>query len=215
MPLMGFQRHQSVSAPALFAWLVCLCVCGCTGTARVSAESARLRDEIVGLKDYVAQLERRNRELEMELKRAAKSPDSLPEDVLANLPQVTELAISRLSFARDSDDDGVADVLTLYIVPADGRGRFIQLTGEIFARAMSLPTQGEPRVISDVTLTPSQVRDAYRSSITGLHYTVDLPLSESQPDSSAAKEREVFARVQYRDGVTGQTFSADRKISLP
>lgn len=189
---------------------------GCRGTARVSADTARLRGEIVQLQDRLVALERRNRELESQLQAAAAgSQSTVSEEIRAAVPHVTEIAIERLSFAHDTDGDGKIDTLTLYVAPRDGRGRFTQLVGELSASALVLPVQGEPRVIGRVLLSPLQVRDAYRSAFTGTHYTIDVPLDFDGNQSGSISEREIFARVQYQDGLTGETFTAERKIALP
>lgn len=190
-------------------------IVGCSGSARVSGESARLRTDIVQLQDRIEQLERRNKELELELQRTSQAPGEMPNDLCQALPLVTQIEIQRLSFAHDTDGDGSADQLTLYISPQDGRGRFTQLIGELTASALHLPAQGEPQVIGRVTLTPVQVRDAYRSGVTGTHYTIEVPLDQLPRPSSADSPQDIFARVHYRDGMTGQTFTAERKISLP
>jgi hypothetical protein len=212
-PRMQYAKRLMVWA--LIMMTVVVSASACRGTAQVSGESSRLRGEIVELRDRIAELERRNHELETELQRSAQAPDSLPQDLRAALPHVAKIDIERLSFARDADRDGTPDVLMLYIAPSDGRGRFTQFTGELAASALLLPVQGEPLVIGQVSLSPLQVRDAYRSSITGMHYTVEVPLEHMAKDAASKTEREIFARVQYRDGVTGQAFTAERKIALP
>ena len=200
--------------PPTYMAIVFLVVAGCSGRARVSSESARLRNENTDLQRQVAQLESRNRELELELQRSTQASESTSAELRAALPHVTKIEIQRLSFARDTDGDGSVDLLTLYVSAEDGRGRFTQLTGELAARAMWLPVEGEPRVVGGVSLSPVQLRDAYRSSVTGTHYTIEVALDLGQL-SSDDPPRDIFARVEYRDGLTGQTLTAERKVALP
>jgi hypothetical protein len=86
--------------------------------------------------------------------------------------------------------------------------------GTINATATLIPTDADPLTIGRVTLTPSQLRDAYRSSLTGTHYTVELPINLPDSWSRDGAVKDTFVRVIYTDGVTGQTQTAERSIAL-
>lgn len=187
---------------------------GCSSSGRIAAENDRLRDEVIQLQDQVRQLQLRNRELEAELKRASMTPQSIPEDIRDVTPHVAEISIGRLSFIGDKDHDGVSDTLTAYIQPVDGLGRFVQLVGTVSITAAILPVNADAVTIGRATFTPAHVRDAYRSALTGTHYAFEVPVKIPGGFNSAANPDTVTIRVQYSDGLTGETLSADRSINM-
>ena len=176
-------------------------MCGCG--RKLSRENDALRAQIVELESSLAQLERRNRELRNELAAAAAVPDSLPEEVRAATPHVASVSIGRLSHARDADGDGRIDRLILYVNPADGLGRFVQFAGTLSVTAAILPPDTDPISIGRQALSPLRLRDTYRSSLTGVHYTIELPVT-LPPQADEPGYQQAVVRVVYTDGRTGQ-----------
>jgi hypothetical protein len=210
-PISSMRRWRFIRTAALAAAVVVAVLGGCVDTAKLVEENERVREELLNLGKQVDRLSRRNRELEAELTRVSATPDSLPEAIRANTPHVAEIKIGRLSHARDQDGDGRADTLLVYIRPADGLGRTIQLVGDVGVNAMVLPEDGEAITIGRVNLDPGQVREAYRGGVVGAaHYTVTVPIHVSE--GSAAGECLVWA--SYQDGHTGSRHTGERTVSL-
>jgi hypothetical protein len=170
-----------------------------------------LRERVMELEDEVATLERRHRELEAELARIAGAPGSLPAEIRSNIPNLAEISIDRLSHAVDSDDDGRADRLRVYVDAVDGRGRFLQLVGPMSVHAAVLPAEAESTTIGQQTFTPDAVREAYRSGFTGTHYTFELPIERP---AAAEAVTSATVRVEHVDGRTGKRYGAQRAIEL-
>jgi hypothetical protein len=187
-----------------------LLTCGC-GQRRFASENDALRAKVLELETELAALKKRNTELKAELAAAAGSDHALPEEITANIPQVTGIAISRLSHLRDADEDGTPDTLIVYVNPTDGLGRFVQLAGRLSVHAALLPMDGEPRTIVRLALSPDEVRAAYRSGITGTHYTIEAPVSLPE-DAGAFAECDV--RITYEGGRSSQRLEAHRAIKL-
>lgn len=187
---------------------------GCQSDRKTYAENARLRSDVLQLKEVNESLQQRIAELNLQLQDAASDSADVPAEVQAVVPHVTSIAISRLSHAKDSDDDGKPDTVVIYIVPSDGLGRFTQLAGPLGASVMTVASVGgEPIRLGHVSLTPSEVRDCYRSSLTGTHYTIEVPFDSSAMLPQALQQ--VVAMVVYADGRTGRTqFTAERTIDL-
>jgi hypothetical protein len=183
---------------------------GC-GRRDFANENDVLRARVLELETQTAALERRIVELEAELAAQTIPPASLAPEIAANTPQVADISIDRLSHFQDDDEDGTIDALIVYIVPADGRDRFVQLVGRLSLHAALLPMDDEPQTIARVDLSPGAVRDAYRSSFMGTHYTIDAPVS--LPADAAAFDA-CDVRVTYEDGRTGRRLEAHRAISL-
>lgn len=183
---------------------------GCANTAELRRENDRLRAERMSLEHERDQLGRRVNELEAELARESQRPDSLPEVIRANTPHITTLDLSRLCHAQDGDGDGRPDRLVLYVHSADSLGRFVQIVGTLTAHAAILPAQTEARTVGRVMLDPASLRAAYRSSFTGTHYTVELPINPNELGGA----RELTVRITFTDGLTGRELTAERAVSL-
>ena len=203
-------RSWAASSRLALLALACLALGGCGGAKRASAENDRLRAEALDLRDRIALLEKRNAELEAQLLRADAGPEAAADEYLAHVPRVAEISIDRLSHARDDDGDGVADALVLYVRPADGLGRFLQVVGQVSAQVAVLPVEGDAVTIGRVTLGPGDVREAYRSSALGTHYTVTVPIT---PPADAGTGG-CIAQVEFTDAFDGRVLTARRDVGL-
>ncbi len=189
-------------------------VAGCRSGGFANANDA-LRARVVELERQVGQLERRKDELAAELAGASAAPDSLPGEIRANTPRVTTLGIGTRSHVRPvrepRGEGGVrARRLLVYIEPADGRGRFVQMVGSLTVHVDVLPGDAEPVTIGHLDLAPAELRDAYRSGMLGTHYTAEVPLDLSE----AAGISRCDVRVVYTDGRTGRRLDAHASIDL-
>jgi hypothetical protein len=173
-------------------------------------EHDRLRARVLELETQVQALRKRQVELQDELSVASRGPDSLPEDVRLCVPHVAGIAIDRLSHARDSDGDGRADLLMLYVRPTDGLGRFTQMVGWVRGSAVLMPTSGEAITIGRVSVGPADLRQAYRSTFLGVHYTIPMPI-----DPPTGREGDSCAVVvSFEDALSGRTHTAEATIRI-
>ncbi|MHC4787204.1 MAG: coiled-coil domain-containing protein [Planctomycetota bacterium] len=194
--------------PPLMAVVLLALLAGCGKKA--SRQNDLLRARVLDLEAQVEQLTDRNRELETALGQAEAGPGTLPEEVRANIPHVVRVEIDRRSHALDEDGDGRADGLLVYVKPADGLGRFVQLVGRLGVRAVDLPPDADPVSLGQVSLGPTEVRESYRTSFLGTHYSVTLPLTlpADRPDGPCT------VHVVYEDGRSGRSVDAQRQIDL-
>ncbi len=184
---------------------------GCRSGGFANANDA-LRRRVVELEGQVGRLERRNDELAAELARASGAPDSLPEAIRVNTPRVATLGIGTRSHVRPVREPGDvrARRLIVYVEPADGRGRFVQMVGALTVHVDVLPLDAEPVSIGHLDLAPAELRDAYRSGMLGTHYTAEVPLDVS--DAAGISSCDV--RVVYTDGRTGRRLDTHASIDL-
>lgn len=179
-----------------------------------STEADALRERVMLLEREVEVLERRNTELRAELRRMSRQRDEVPEEIHAATPHVVDLAIGRWSHGRIAGEPDDRDALRIYLNPIDGRGRFVPLVGTVRMHAAVLPDDADDATtLARIEFTPDQMRDAYRSGITGTHYTLTVPIDwPAELDAEAARAEPVIVRVVYIDGHTGERFSAERSI---
>lgn len=180
-------------------------------------EGDALRARVAELERDLANLDRRNAELRAELRRQRRT-DDLPDDVAEHMPQPVELVLARFSHVRDRSGDGVPDELRVYLQPRDGRGRFVQVAGELAIDAQMVPPSPEiaPVPVGRITLGPAELRDTYRAGFMGTHYTIRMPVS-IPPDASELSPAElgqVLVRARLMDARSGETLTAERIVTM-
>jgi hypothetical protein len=96
-------------------------------------------------------------------------------------------------------------------VPRDGRGRFTQIVGQVLVDVTAVPSpeasidSGAPMARRECS--PAELRNAYRDTILGTCYEVDLV--GAAPSSG---EPSLLVRVRFTDAVTGATVWGTRVI---
>ncbi|MFO0827738.1 MAG: hypothetical protein U0572_06260 [Phycisphaerales bacterium] len=160
---------------------------GCTARALVPGPDDAYRDQIRKLEAEVAALKASNVELRKGLA-AARSASPLDAEIAAETPRAVGLAIAWGSAIEEDPNDPARAKLSLYLEPRDARGRFVQVAGSLSVSVVSIPNpgDGEPVRVGAVTLSPKELRDAWRSGMLGTHYTVEVPLDFSKARDTPA-----------------------------
>jgi len=186
----------------------------CQSSARVSAENDRLRKLTKQQETQLAALKGEVAELNIKLAEASRENRGLAPDALDALPRVTKVEISTLSGFLPLEGAQAGKVI-VWFETQDGRARFVQAVGTVSVEALALsPAVGEVTTppserIGSASLSSRQLRDAYRSGLTGTHYAVELPLAK--PTDKSGKT--LVIRVELHDALTGQVLKAERVIS--
>ncbi len=166
--------------PAFLAPVSCLLATSllpaCGGPKNFLNTNDDLRRENLELTRQVEDLERKlqQRLAQIQTLNERLHGDALPEGF--DPPVVSGLTIDSYSGPVDIDRDGRDDVLRLYLLPTDQRGRMLPVTGTLTAALLRIPDQGEPSVWKEVSLDPAQLDDAFRDGFTGPFYKVEMPL---------------------------------------
>lgn len=175
-------------------------------------ENDRLRRENMELRRQVEQLnerlEARLGELEglrRQLDRAEAAP--MPD---AEVPTLARLRMGRYSGGVDTTDDGVDDLIRVYLRPLDQRNRIMPVAGRAEIRAVGIPADDEPRVLAQRAYTPAEFDRAWRSGFTGSHYTLELEL----PDDLPEEIEEVTVRVRFTQAQTGHELTTQQGFRI-
>jgi hypothetical protein len=204
--------------PVLLAALALLTGCRVGGVRSVEAENDRLRQEMVDKEKKQHELEGEIAELKVKLAEASRAQAQHPDEVLQALPRVTSLEVSSLSGFEPNDVNAPATTVAVWFETEDGRGRFVQAVGTVTISALLLPSKvgdgssPEPQRIASLTLSPAQLRDAYRSSFTGTHYTAEMKLDQPV-ERGPGRTPSLLVRIEFHDAITGQDLKAERVIS--
>lgn len=198
--------------------------CNVGGKGTLSKQNDALRRERLELKDRITSLESQLAEANAKIaesQRAIASP--LPADVVAAMPRVASVEIDTFTGFTPTDPAAPIESIAVYVRPLDGLRRFTQGVGTLAVEATVLgpidtsnaPAGSAPseRELSGAgaerltrLLSPAEVRDAYRSGLTGTHYEVQLPLARPATD----RARRVLVRVEFTDAITGEVFRVER-----
>lgn len=174
---------------------------------RLRAQNLALRQEVEALED---RLELRLGELET--LRQQVNPATQPG---ADVPQGESPVLSRLEFDRlsgpvDEDGDEADDLIRVYLEPQDQRGRLLPVAGRAVVRAVTIPAEGEPTLLAERVYEPEAFESAWRSGITGRHYTLELPLPEPLPEHAG----DVTVKVTFTQANTGHQLTAQQPMTL-
>lgn len=210
------------------------------GSKSLEQANNDLRRENQELKTTVEAQARQIEELKIKLsEESAARLAALKPEAIEALPVCAGIEVGRLSGfeplppvgepSGGAEKNAVKSVV-VYLRPFDGRDRFVQIVGTMAVEAVWLPglqslsdggkgeangADAEARrpnatVLGRVTLTPAQLRDAYRSDVLGTHYIVELPFSEE----SSRHGGTLLMRAEFADALTGKVWTAERTKSV-
>ncbi len=204
-----------------------LCLAGLVSPGcRTGGESSGdvLRRQNMELQKQVAQLQSDAGELRAKLAELTGGGSAGKSGEVAEaLPRVASIQIDFLSGpVSDSSEPPTSDRMrrvVVYVKPLDGRGRFVQATGTLTAEVSRLTpvtagaqagTTQPATLLASRTLKPLELRDAYRTGMTGTYYAAgfEIPAAQLTPPG------QLLLRAEFSDGVTGARFEASRIVPL-
>lgn len=186
---------------------------GCSSGARIAKTNDKLRLERETLREQIEQLVSENAELKAKVSELTQLNDaSHSDDVIAALPRVASIELTRYCQIEETDEGPIAIV---FISTKDGRGRFAQAVGtiSIVLANSALPTESDdsnlrtnPESLGHAEFGPLAVRDAYTTGLSGTSYMFKFPLHR-MPEPIAT------IGVRFDDAMTGDTHFARAEIS--
>ena len=172
--------------------LLAMSLAGCRlgGSESLDQVADRLRSENAELHKKLDAAQNENLELRTKLAGIPESTHHLSSEMLAAIPRCTHIELDSLSgwSAR-------RHALSLYVKTLDGRDRFVQVTGTLHVTLM-IGNQA-PR---ELTFTPAQLRDAYRSDIVGTCYLATFDGMNDLPGKGSQ------IRIRFNDGLSETPF---------
>ena len=204
-----------------FPWIACaaLVVAGC-GSATIggkkgfSTANDDLRRRVAELEDEKRLVAAQRDELAAKLAEESRVRQGLVgADVLAAIPRCAGVDLDSLSGFDPLDPAEPLKGFVAYVEPYDGQRRFVQIVGTLRAQVVELSMKAdssEPHTLASVTLTPSQLREAYRAGLGGTHYEVHLPLAQAA--STELRGKPLLLRLQFEDALTGEIREASMNL---
>lgn len=189
----------------LLPLLAILPLAGCLG--RLSErEPERLRRRVAVLERELGLAHAAAAELRTKLAESERArTDALRPDLLDALPRCAGIEISPISGLVERD--GVTWVV-FYVRPFDGQRRFLQVVGTLVCDASHVADDAAAASLTRVELPPAQLRQAYRSTLVGTHYSIEAPLAASPRPGT------ILLRVELVDALSGQVHRAQRTLDV-
>lgn len=212
--------RQAAHAILMIAAPMCLLAlggCRVGGYSKPERENETLRKNVADLSERLSLTTAERDELRIKLRHGIEpSAGAAAADVVEATPKIVALAIDPFSGYVPADQAQPARGVVAYVHTLDGRRRFTQgvgtLTVEVWNSSPSGGSAGSP--LSRVVLTPMQLRDAYRSSLTGTHYAVELLLPTPVARTPGSPDSRIL-RATFMDAVTGEQVQTDHALGLP
>jgi hypothetical protein len=196
--------------------------CNVGGTSTSRAENDRLRREALELRRDLERAEGEKAELRVKLAESQRSRTAAMDPaVLEAMPRITRIEFGILSGIDDATRS--PRLVRFDLTPLDGRARFTQAVGTLTVEASVLPEltpgstpQASPEsgplpglMLGRKTLSPGELREAYRSGLTSPSYVVEIEPGQPVPETG-----ELVLRVSFSDALTDQTHVATKTIRL-
>jgi hypothetical protein len=209
-------RHQNqfstalLRVPVLILALCCLALSACGGPKNFTNENDALRRQNLELRDKAAQLQKQIdlRLAEIATLRAKNAAATQPALEGADIPRVVKLRPDRYSGAIDTNSDGTDDTVRLYIQTIDQQGRFLPAAGRAVVQVVAITPGSPPALLAEKAFSPSEFDAAYRTGLTGTHYSLEVPLDTTTPAGSAT------VKITFTDAATHATLTAELPVSI-
>lgn len=211
------RRSENLRCLGVMLCAAALLATGCRrGPRNFENENDELRRQVVEMTEEIDGLRLERDEAVAKLAEVERmrswDGEELSEAVRLALPRCAGIEFGLLSGAGDADNLPGFDVLDIYIVPRDGRGRFVQIVGTLEVRADLLPgISEEARFLGSARLGPDELREAYRSGLMGTHYTVRMPLDPVIDEKAGS----IALSAELTDALTGRVHAARKVVPVP
>ncbi|MEM9348029.1 MAG: hypothetical protein AAGB26_15585 [Planctomycetota bacterium] len=186
----------------------CLLLSACGQQKSFANENDKLRAERLSLQQQIDELQGKLALREGELRATRERlEDPLPPIEGIEPPRLAGIVLGMYSGPIDLDGDAVYDALRVYVRPVDQHSRQMTAKGTARVRLIATPAGSEPTTLLDKTYSPGVFHDAYRSGVTGTHYTLKADLPADVPT-------EATLHVSLTDAATGRVFKAQKQVTL-
>jgi hypothetical protein len=186
----------------------CAAFAACSSQRDFTNENDKLRAERLSLQEQIDELQNKLELREGELRATRERlNDPLPPVGDVEPPRLAGIVLGLYSGPIDLDGDAKYDALRVYVRPVDQHSRQMTAKGTARVRLIATPADGEPQTILDQTYDPEAFHSAYRSGVTGTHYTLKSELPADPPAKATL-------HVSLTDAETGLVFKAQKEVAL-
>jgi hypothetical protein len=190
--------------------MVMLLVSCAQGPDKISRENDRLRKSNLKLTRKVEKLEQDIEARVNQVNSLQKQLGRSPKTQNGELLQAASIGFGRYSGALDTTKNGRDNLLRIYLLTLDQRGRFIPVSGKVNLQVAHLTEGQPPKIIAEKTFAGKDLDKTYRSGVTGTHYTLETSLPSESPGSPGLDH--VAVRVTFTDAATGSILTHEKSF---
>ncbi|MGB0766834.1 MAG: hypothetical protein ACPGYV_03905 [Phycisphaeraceae bacterium] len=201
-------RVQTVGFCSLLVIVGCLSLPGCGSQKSFENENDKLRAERLSLQEQIDALQQKLTLREGELKATRQQLDGPLQPIDGvDPPRLAGIVLGLYSGPIDLDGDATYDALRVYVRPVDQHSRQMTAAGEARVRLIVTPAEGEATTLLDRRYDARAFHRAYRSGVTGTHYTLKADLPDDPPPAATL-------HVTLTEAETGLTYETQKQIAL-
>lgn len=189
---------KSIALGALLGLMTLSFVPGCQVTLLKPTSEDTVRERVAAVEQRNEQLVLENAGLKARLQENEASLTRDEAAIEAAMPRLSALAIASSSVVEEGA--GGRRELTLRLAPADDRGRFMQIVGNLSVRVIAVPDDGPPIPLAVARFDPLEVREAWRGGVFGTGYVFQIPLSGGE---AGPLPETVDVVMNFTDATTG------------
>lgn len=192
-----------------FAWVAILTAAvampACTKDFSTPDDNLLRRNQ--ALVDRVRDLEQRIDE--QVLRSEALEKQIAGGDAAVQPPKLAAVKLGRYTGSLDLDGDGRDDVIRIYLRTLDEQGRFLPVKAAAVVKVVQIAADADPVTIVERHYDHETFDQAYRTGLTGTHYTLELKLPDETADVPQAE-----VAVFVTDQTNGGTFSQTKMLAI-
>ncbi len=174
MPANKHQSQRPVHTGALFCFCTLFILTACAGPRNYLNDNDRLRAEVMTLTEQRDALQTEVAALDKALEaEQRKHHANLPAG--ARIPVVARIELGKHSSLVRVEDTNIA---RLYLRTLDTKGRFTQIVGRAKVTIIATVSGEDGITLGTASIDETSLDAAYRSGLTGTHYTLTCPISD-------------------------------------
>ncbi len=161
------------------------------------------------MRDQVAKLQRdvELREAEVKQIQQRTTPNILkgPDAKGIEVPRLVALEFDRFSGVLGGSGEGIGKAIRLYVKTKDQEDHIIPVAGRAKVQVVAIRVGKPPLVVTERTFDPLAFDQAYRTGLTGTHYTLNIPLPNVLPPDADS----LTVKLAFQDAATGATVTQE------
>jgi hypothetical protein len=143
-------------------------------------------------------------------KRLAGQTSKVPVVDSEDFPRVVQIKFNSFSGGIDKDHDGADEIVRVYLVTLDQRGRFFPAIGRAKLMAYHRKNGQKPVLVAQRLFEPEELDKTYRTGFLGSHYRLDAKFDSPLPPDA----KDLSVKVVFIDAATGIEFEVSELLAV-
>ncbi len=195
--------------PLVILTAAALLAAGCDGgRTEILRLQRELQNEQETVEDLREQLARTKADLE-DQRRKTRTLQDLGDKRKDVLFTVSRIELGRYTGGVDTDDNPGDDAVKVFLQPIDQHGSVIKAAGRVTVRLFDLGRDPNEVLLGQRVISPEQLAGFWSGGFGVYHFSFPCRWDRRVPAGDT-----VTVRVEFIDYLTGETFSAQKQVSV-